>query len=44
MTFRIQLGRWAMTQAGLFRLTEHRDAKTNGQKARWQQWDQVFPR
>jgi len=31
-----------LTERGLLRLRWHFDAKTGGQKARWQQWDKAI--
>jgi hypothetical protein len=38
----IVVGRWRFENWHLYRKNEHRDAKTNGQKARWWMWDRVF--
>lgn len=38
----IRVGQWKLENWHLYRLTEHRDAKTGGQKARWTMWDRVF--
>ena len=40
--FQIRVGNWMFTNWHLYRLTEHRDAKTNGKKCRWMMWDKVI--
>lgn len=35
-------GRWKLENWHVYHWTEHRDAKTGGQKARWWMWDKVI--
>jgi hypothetical protein len=41
MSLMLRIGNWMLTERGLFRLREHCDAKTGGQKSRWKQWDRI---
>jgi hypothetical protein len=36
------VGRWKLENWHVYRYTEHRDAKTGGEKARWWMWDRVI--
>lgn len=40
--FCVVIGRWKFVDWHLYHYNEHRDAKTNGKKARWWMWDRVF--
>lgn len=38
----IRVGRWMITEQGVFVLRDHGDKKTGGKKARWKQWDKIL--
>lgn len=40
MSLMIRLGKWMLTERGLFRLRQHRSVKN--QKTKWMQWDKVL--
>lgn len=40
--FIIVLGTWKFENWRVYRYRQHRDAKTNGAKARWMMWDRCL--
>jgi hypothetical protein len=39
---KIIVGRWKLEDWHVYRYTEHVDAKTGGNKARWMMWDRII--